>query len=101
MEIPKLTDRIRASLTPLLNPGEPMRWAGTLSSGGTYEIFWSFPWFGFRIWWAGITDSRLIIVPQKRSTGGLIMRLTFSVPLENVAAKGKSRLTQRLSLIHI
>jgi hypothetical protein len=89
----ELMDRMRAALTPYLEPGEQLRAVGPFQSGGNLAELPKSSFFTMRDWWVGITDRRVILGKQGRLTGQLLPDGVFSVPLENVVMKKDLLLT--------
>jgi hypothetical protein len=77
----ELADRMRAGLTPYLEPGEELRLVALFESRRTAMEPIS------RLWWVGTIDKRVILAAQGVLNGKLDQDRVFSVPKENVVVK--------------
>jgi hypothetical protein len=83
----QLADRMRESLTPLLEPGEQLRAVGAFQSGGNWVELPKPTFFTMRDWWVGATDRRVILAKQGRLSGKILQDGVFSVTRESVVLK--------------
>jgi len=83
----QLPDQIRASLTPLLEPGEQLLAVGAFQSGGNWVELPKPTFFTMRDWFVGATDRRVILAKQGRLSRTILEDGVFSVTRENVVLK--------------
>ena len=83
----QLPDRIRESLTPLLEPGEQLLAVGAFQSGGSWVELPKPTFFTMRDWFVGATDRRVILAKQGRLSRTILEDGVFSVTRENVVLK--------------